>query len=238
MRQAIQAISTMITNTETSLLRLMQLSSASLPVGGYSFSQGLEYAVDTGWINNAEQTFDWCELLLENSIAVVDLPLLIRLTDAIKNNDCEKFILWNATVLACRETSELSLTETAMGAALIRLLTKLEIDLSAWEKFLDEEQISFIAAFALAANHWDINDDSILVGYCWSWLENQIAAATKLVPLGQTASQKLLIELGDNIQEAIEKSKTIDNDDIGASLPGLAMASAWHETQYSRLFRS
>ncbi len=238
MRLVIEAIISMITNTETSLLRLMQLSSASLPVGGYSFSQGLEYAVDTGWITNAEQTFDWCELLLGNSIAVVDLPLLIRLTDAIKNKDSEKLTLWNATVLACRETSELSLTETAMGAALIRLLTKLELDLSAWEVFLEEEQISFIAAFALAANHWDINNDSVLVGYCWSWLENQIAAATKLVPLGQTASQKLLIELGNTIEEQIEKSKTIGDNDIGASLPGLAMASAWHETQYSRLFRS
>jgi urease accessory protein len=238
MRQATQAITIMITNTETNLLRLMQLSSASLPVGGYSFSQGLEFAVDAGWICNAEQTFDWCELLFEDSVAVVDLPLLIRLADAIKNKDSQKFIYWNATVLACRETSELSLTETAMGAALIRLLRQLEIDLSVWETILDEEQISFIAAFALAANYWKINDDSILVGYCWSWLENQIAAATKLVPLGQTAAQKLLISLGDSTHEVIAQAKMIDDGDIGASLPGLAMASAWHETQYSRLFRS
>jgi urease accessory protein len=228
----------MIKNTETNLLRLMQLSSASLPAGGYSFSQGLEYAVDAGWVCNAEQTFSWCELLFGESIAIVDLPLLIRLLAAVKNKDSKKFILWNATVLACRETTELCLTETAMGAALIRLLAQLGIDNESSSIDFDEEPISFIAAFALAGNNWGIDDDSILVGYCWSWLENQIAAATKLVPLGQTAAQKLLIELGDNIQEIIEKSKTIEDDDIGASLPGLAMASAWHETQYSRLFRS
>jgi urease accessory protein len=216
----------------------MQLSSASLPVGGYSFSQGLEYAVDAGWVCNAKQTFAWCELLFGESIAVVDLPLLIRLLTAVKNKDSKKFILWNATVLACRETSELSLTETAMGAALMRLLTQLGVENNSCNIELDKEPISFIAAFALAANHWGIDEESILVGYCWSWLENQIAAATKLVPLGQTDAQKLLIELGDNIEEIIEKSKTIKDNDIGASLPGLAMASAWHETQYSRLFRS
>ena len=133
MHQATQAITIMITNTETNLLRLMQLSSASLPVGGYAFSQGLEYAVDAGWINNAEQTFDWCELLFENSIALVDLPLLMRLTDSIKNKDSQKFIYWYATVLACHETSELSLTETAMGAALMRVLKQLELDRSCWK---------------------------------------------------------------------------------------------------------
>ena len=238
MRQATQATIIMITNTETNLLRLMQLSSASLPVGGYAFSQGLEFAVDAGWISNAEQTFDWCELLFENSIALVDLPLLMRLTDSIKNKDSQKFIYWNATVLACRETSELSLTETAMGAALIRLLKQLELDLSFWKNILDEEPITFIAAFALVANYWKINDDSILVGYCWSWLENQIAAATKLVPLGQTDAQKLLISLSDDAHEVIALARMVDDGDIGASLPGLAMASAWHETQYSRLFRS
>jgi urease accessory protein len=125
-----------------------------------------------------------------------------------------------------------------MGAALIRLLKQLELDLSFWENILDDEPISFIAAFALVAHYWKINNDSILVGYCWSWLENQIAAATKLVPLGQTAGQKLLIALGDNIHGIVAQAKMVDDGDIGASLPGLAMASAWHETQYSRLFRS
>jgi urease accessory protein len=238
MPQVTQATNIMTTTTERDLLRLMQLSSASLPVGGYSYSQGLEFAVEAGWIGNAEQTFDWCELLFENSIAVVDLPLLIRLADAVKSENRQKFIYWNATVLACRETSELCLTETAMGAALIRLLRQLEVDLDYWQIILEGEQISFIAAFALVANYWKINNDGLLVGYCWSWLENQVAAATKLVPLGQTAAQKLLIALGDNTHNIIVQAKMIDDRDIGASLPGLAMASAWHETQYSRLFRS
>jgi len=227
----------MITNTETSLLRLMQLSSASLPVGGYSFSQGLEYAVDSDWITTSEQTYDWCQLLLDESIAVVDLPLLIRLLDAI-NNNTEQFAYWNATTLACRETTELLLTETAMGAALMRLLEQLEIELSVWQEACEQDDISFIAAFALAANYWQIDKKSVLVGYCWSWLENQIASATKLVPLGQTAAQKLLLSLGEQLPVVLDKAQDIKDNDIGASLPGLAMASAWHETQYSRLFRS
>lgn len=216
----------------------MQLSSASLPVGGYSFSQGLEYAVDSNWISSSEQTYDWCQLLLDESIAVVDLPLLIRLLDAINNNDPTPFAYWNATVLACRETTELLLTETAMGAALIRLLEQLELELGSWQKACEQDDISFIAAFALAASHWQIDKKSVLVGYCWAWLENQIAAATKLVPLGQTAAQKLLVSLGEQLPDILDKAKTIKDNEIGASLPGLAMASAWHETQYSRLFRS
>jgi len=230
--------------TEPSLLRLIQLSSASLPVGGYSFSQGLEYAIDSGWITTQEQTSDWLHLVMSESLARVDLPLLIRLIAAVRNKNEKQFSYWNASVLACRETKELLLTETAMGAALYRLLNDLEIDvpvLSVWAAKNNNrppQKISFTATFSAAVVHWDIDDEAALVGYLWSWIENQIAAATKLVPLGQTAAQALLLELSEQSTSIIEKSKLVKDEDIGASLPGLAMASAWHETQYSRLFRS
>ena len=211
----------------------MQLSSASLPVGGYSFSQGLEYAIDEGWVKNVVDVSQWVMLSLHESIASVDLPLLIRLQQAVKENDATQFNYWNAAVLACRETTELTLTETAMGDALKRLLTNLDIP-----TLECEQPISFIAGFAAAAEHWQIDSETAQVGLLWSWLENQIAAATKLVPLGQTQAQALLVKLGDEIDTIIEKAKHIDDNNIGSSLPGLAMASSWHETQYSRLFRS
>ncbi|MGH1484853.1 MAG: urease accessory protein UreF [Cellvibrionaceae bacterium] len=228
----------MSTITDLSLLRLMQLSSASLPVGGYSFSQGLEYAVDSGWINNQQQTAEWVSLTMFESIAKVDLPLLFRLMDALKESSATDFYQWNATVLACRETDELLLTETAMGDALLRLLKNLTITFPEKPETIANQQISFIAMFAVAANHWAIEKNKAAVGYLWSWLENQVAAATKLVPLGQTSAQQLLVELGESIATLVTIAEQCKDDDIGSSLPGLAMASSWHETQYSRLFRS
>ena len=170
------------------------------------------------------------------SICILErfLPILQRLTAALGNNNPEAFWVWNATLLACRETKELLLTETAMGGALVRLLTQLQRELPAKRP----KDICFTAAFAVATQHWQVSFEAARVGYLWSWLENQIAAATKLVPLGQTVAQQLLIELGDCFPEAIEASKAIADEAIGASLPGMAMASSWHETQYSRLFRS
>jgi urease accessory protein len=224
--------------TDHSLLRLIQISSASLPVGGYSFSQGLEYAVESGWITSEQQTYDWMMLVMEESLAKVDLPLLYRLLKSLKQNNDDQFLIWNASVLACRETEELLLTETAMGEALTRLLKNLEINLPQHFTKNSKETMSFIGGFAIAANHWQINEEQAAVGYLWSWMENQVAAATKLVPLGQTMAQQLLVELGNQIDDIISISKTVSDDDIGSSLPGLAMASSWHETQYSRLFRS
>jgi len=234
--------------TDTSLLRLLQLSSASLPVGGYSFSQGLEYAIDSSWINTKkrgttqadtarhieEQVAAWLSFVMKESLSQVDLPLLKRLVIANQNNDAAAFDYWNAYTLACRETMELRLTETAMGDALLRLLNSLDIPLPSQK----QQPMSFIATFATAAVHWQIPLASILMGYVWSWLENQVAAATKLVPLGQTSSQRLLVLIGEEVNDIIQYAQTVGDQHIGSSLPGIAMASSWHETQYSRLFRS
>jgi urease accessory protein len=237
-----EAIITKLTpnaNPDTSLLRLLQLSSASLPVGGYSFSQGVEYAIDEGWVKNEADVADWVSLLMQESLAQVDLPLLQRLMRAQQNNDLEKLTYWNAYALACRETHELKLTDTAMGDALVRLLTSLDIPFGLINKTVaGKKDISFLSAFAAAAVHWQIDEQQACVGFLWSWLENQIAAATKIVPLGQTSAQKLLVQLGEEITPTLEQANNIHDDSIGSSLPGMAMASSWHETQYSRLFRS
>ncbi|PCJ21827.1 MAG: urease accessory protein UreF [Gammaproteobacteria bacterium] len=224
-----------ITTTETGLLRLLQLSSAALPVGGYSFSQGLEYAIDEAWLANEADLEQWLALQLSESLTQVDLPLLRRQLQALAAQNVKDFIRWNDYALACRETAELRLTDTAMGSALIKLLTDLNMPVT-YANALD--QASFVSSFALAANFWQIDTTSACHGYCWSWLENQVAAATKLVPLGQTSAQRLLGRLQALIPEAVERCASVEDQDIGASLPALAMASAWHESQYSRLFRS
>lgn len=222
----------MSTLTDPALLRLLQLSSAALPVGGYAFSQGLESAVAEGWINDAGATRDWLCAQLHESLARIDLPLLERQMRALAAGDARALEHWNAYLLACRETAELRLTETAMGAALVRLLRKLDVPVPA----LDEP--GFVSAFAVAAAHWRVPPRSAGLGYAWSWLENQVAAATKLVPLGQSQAQALLGELIGEMPAAIDRAAQTRDEDIGASLPGLALASTWHEVQYTRLFRS
>ena len=224
-----------ITTTDISLLRLLQLSSAALPVGGYSFSQGLEFAIDDGWLVSEVDVAEWLTLQLHESLAVVDLPLLSRQCEAARCCDVTTFIYWNDYLLACRETAELRLTDTAMGGALTKLLRSLDIRVGMLEALDD---VSFVSAFAIAAAHWQIDSRTASNGYCWSWLENQVAAATKLVPLGQTSAQRLLSVLQMEIPIAIDRSIDVKDNAIGGSLPTLAMASAWHETQYSRLFRS
>ncbi|HEY0963958.1 MAG TPA: urease accessory protein UreF [Pseudomonadales bacterium] len=218
--------------TDAARLRLMQLASPCLPVGAYAFSQGLEAAIELGWIKNAADAQDWLALQLTHGLACVDLPLLLRAGAAFADDDIAQADHWNATLLACRETCELRLGDCATGAALARLLPELGIDVPP----IDEP--AFMTLFALAAVRWQIPPQDFALGYAWTWLENQVVATTKLLPLGQTQAQRLLSALQTQIPGAIATAVMLDDTDIGSSLPGLALAGIHHETQYTRLFRS
>lgn len=221
------------------LNKLLQLCSANLPVGGFSFSQGLEYAVEMGWLTSPTTTANWININLEESIAHTDLAILKRLFTALAEHDLDTFTYWNNHLIACRESHELLLSDLAMGKALIRLIKQLDnIDTSHYQAIINLKEISFVSAFSLSAYLFNLDLISTQSGYCWTYIDNQVAAATKLVPLGQTQAQNLLFQLTENTQLIIEKANNVADDDIGTSLPHLAMASAWHETQYSRLFRS
>lgn len=221
------------------LNRLLQLCSANLPVGGFSFSQGLEYAVEMGWVTSAEATKDWVSFNLAQSIANTDLVLLNRLYKSLEDHDLQAFMGWDQHLLACRESNELLLADVAMGKALMRLLKDLQaIDTAPYIDLITQKEISFVSAFALGAYLFGLDMRSAQSGFCWAYIDNQVAAATKLVPLGQTQAQNLLFAITEQVEQAIEQANQLDDQDIGASLPRLAMASAWHETQYTRLFRS
>lgn len=202
-------------------------------MGGYAFSQGLEYAVECGWVSDFTRAHEWLSAQIEYSLATVDLPLLLRSFHGAQKNCSSQVSYYNAMALACRETRELRLTDTAMGEALWRVLKPMSVP-----RICDEKEQSFLIGFAAAANHWGIDSRQMLLGYGWSWLENQVAGATKLIPLGQTQAQKLLSDLQPVLLAACERAQVLDDEDIGASLPALAIASALHETQYTRLFRS
>ena len=217
-----------------SLLRLLQLSSASLPIGAYAFSQSMESAVHSGWISDLDDARQWLSLQMTHSIASVDAPILLRLMRSLDRDDLETFVYWNAYSLACRESKELRLADIEMGAAMKRLLENVDLSFPC----INRREICFCAGFAVAAVQWKILPRMALTGLFWSWLENSIAAAVKLIPLGQNAAQRLIGELLPIIQPAIDKAELMDDRFVGSGLPAIGMASAWHESQHTRLFRS
>ena len=220
---------------ELALLKLLHLTSPALPIGAYAYSNGQEYAVDCGWITTEQELAEWILGLMQHSLAGLDLPILIRLFAAWTANEHSQICYWNDYIRANRETSELLLEDEQLGLALQRLLISLEIP-RAHAPLLTYP--SLVCMFALAGVHWEIPLEELLRGFVWSWLENQITAATKTVPLGQSQAQQLLTKLMVEIPAICQYANTVNDDDIGVGLPAVAIASAKHERQYSRLFRS
>ena len=222
--------------TDLALLRLLQLVSPGLPIGMYSYSQGLESAVEDAWITNARQASEWISGLMEPCLVRVDCPLAARLYDAWDRGDLKAVEQWSATLLACRETSELRAEDNQTGQALARLLT--DMDLQAANTWKRKPETTLATMYSLAAVNWQVPKQEALTGYLWSWLENQVLCAVKLVPLGQVAGQRLLHDLASTIPERLERGLQLSDHEIGGSVFGLALASSRHEMQYSRLFRS
>jgi len=227
---------TTIATEQTRLLRLLQLVSPGLPVGAYAYSQGLESAVNNGWVTDEKSASAWIFDLLENALYRTDIPVIAKLYPAWTNSDLDQVKYWNRFLFACRESSELQNEDHQLGRALTRLLSDMDMQhASAWR---NENRICFATLFTLAATQWHISLTNTCLGYLWAWVENQIVAAIKLIPLGQTAGQKILSRAIEKIPAIVEQSLNLSDDDIGFATPGLAIASAHHETQYSRLFRS
>lgn len=205
-----------------SLARLLQLASPTLPVGAYSYSQGLEAAIEAGLVKDAPSAERWIGDVLELGVALLEVPLLNGLI-------CSPSQELNDLFIASRETAELRAETLQMGESLAKLLRELGIE-------VPFESPAFPTAYACAVRHWQIEPREALTAYLWSWLENQVMAALKAVRLGQTAGQKILLSLGARL-DAIA-AQELDEGEWRNFLPGLALLSARHETQYSRLFRS
>ncbi len=215
-------------------LRLWQIISPALPVGAYSYSQGLETAVEHGWANTEQSALAWMQGQLHRMLGTLDLPILLRMHQAWSEEDMQTLRYWNSWLLAARESAELYAEDCQMGGSLRRLLPELGIARS-WPA---EEKCSFALMFALAAAEWKIAREDAACGYAWAWCENQVAAAVKLIPLGQTAGQRGLMALADNIPGIVSRAARLQDEDIGQVSPAFAIACALHETQYTRLFRS
>ena len=293
---------------QLALLRLMQIVSQGSPTGAFSYSQGLEWAVETGWIYDIHTFESWVREQLQGMLAQQELPLMLRFyrafeacvsearaldpialdqrainqrsieqsspeqsslepdalapaaveynavqtsavqlnplhrpsaqTYAFETEGSKRVAQLEATVLSFRETSELRDEERKRGQAMARLVTQLNSKI----KFAGggrgnscDCQLSVFTEYCVVEG---IDVLQAMHGYAFAWLENQVMAGIKLVPLGQTSGQQVLYRLTEKIDQCVVHAQSVLDDDIGYSSPALAMASSQHETQYSRLFRS
>ena len=217
-------------------LRLMQLSSSSLPVGSFTWSQGLEWAVEAGWISTAAEFRQWQIQQMERNFLCVDLPLFIRLYRACEQHDIAAAKRWTAYLLACRETRELREEERNRGAAFTRLIKSWEPECPPeWLPLFSSSQLCGMAWLGV---RWDIDVQALALSLGYSWMESAVMAGVKLVPFGQQAAQQLIIELSDHFAAKLDQAWECSDNELGAATPLSAIASARHETQYSRLFRS
>lgn len=216
-------------------LGLLQLVSPALPIGAFAWSQGLESALELGWVTDKDQLGDWLEGVLEDGLGRGDLPALLRLHRAWAIEDAAALQEWNDWLLASRETAELVDEDLRLGAALSRLMGSLGLLPPA---DLLPEDPGYVTLFSMVAQRRGVPVHSAMLGFVWAWLENQLAVACKVMPLGHTAAQSLVEALRPSLVRAVHRSMQYDDAELGPVLPGLALASALHETQYSRLFRS
>lgn len=222
--------------SDLALLRLLQLASPGLPVGGFTYSQGLEWAVEAGWVKDAKGFAVWQREQLHDTLGHLDWPLLARLYRACQADDADAFAHWSLFLLANRETAELRLEERQRGSALARLLDGWQLaQAPAWRASLE---LSQLGGMAWLGAHWSIPLRQLALGHGFAWLEGAVMAGVKLVPFGQQAAQTLLRDLGEELPAVLDHALALDDDQLGGGLPLLAIASSRHETQYTRLFRS
>ena len=190
------------------VLRLCHLVSPVTPVGAYAYSQGLEFAVQAGWVRDEASTLEWLQGLSHHSVGTLDMPILLRLYRSWQDGDSGALRRWNSRLIASRETAELRNEERHLGRALARVLTTLAVpDVIEWR----DASPAYATMFARAAVHWGIGQRDALGGYLWAWSENQVLAAIKLVPLGQSAGQRLLHRLIESMPEIVEQALILDD---------------------------
>lgn len=227
-------MATPITTTDGALLQLIWLASPALPVGGFSYSEGLEAAADAGLVSDEHTAASWLADQLQLSLARADLAVVAQAVTAWRDGDASRIAQLDAWVLQTRETSELKLQAVQMGRSLVEWLKSIRPEHAARAATAP----TYPVAFALAASTTTASPRDIALAFAFGWAENMMQAAIKSVPLGQSAGQRILQRLAAQIPPAVDHALGLDDDARQAFSPMLAILSARHETQYSRLFRS
>ena len=225
----------MINNLQ--LLRLLQLASPLLPVGGYSYSEGLESLVSQKIIYDRVTFQAWIERELQVGAIRIETAVMDRAYVAGMQSDCNQLQYWNHWLSAARETEELREQSWQMGGSLFKLLCELTPEIKSLISTI-ELPCNYAIAFGMTAQYWQIDRQVTNLAYLHSWLTNLIGAGVKLIPLGQTAGQQLLWQLQAEIDRLSLTIPLLSDEELCACSWGLSLASMQHETLYSRLFRS
>jgi urease accessory protein len=218
----------------TALLNLLQFASPALPIGGYSYSQGLEAALDAGVVHDGDSGRDWIAAYLHEVTSNWDAPLFWRLLKAFEARDDASVALWSERFLASRDSAEFRAETVQMGYSLTKLIAELGV---ANVESLGPE-VSLPTAFACAVDALGVPHDDALLAMLFSWVENQVLVCVKSVPLGQVAGQRMLLSLRGDIEQAAARAKTLGDEEMSNWSPGLSILSMRHEVQHGRIYRS
>ncbi len=218
------------------ILAALHLASPALPVGGFAYSQGLEQAIEDRWVTDMEGAYRWIHDSLVLNLARQEVPWWLACYRAVEQGDWTGVRHANEQLHAMRETAEFRLESVQMGHSMAKLFAQWPQGQILAE--LPEIVWVYPAAYAALAAVSGTTQELALSAYLWSWVENQVLAAVKSVPLGQIEGQTLLHRLKGDIGAAMQIAETIPLAEAGTAAFGLAITSARHETQYSRLFRS
>jgi urease accessory protein len=240
------------------LLNLLQLASPAMPLGAYSYSEGLETLVELQIVKDRQTLEKWLSNELRYGAIKIDTILMLKAHQSTFNKDLSGLCYWNNWLSAARETKELRQQNWQMGNTLLRLLQELENDCAQFkhskDRFQNKIDLNLLAietilsalnkccnyaiAFGIAAAYWDIDAEDALLGYLHSWATNAIGAGVKLIPLGQTTGQQILKSIYSQIASVAPEILSLDNEGLSSCTWGLSLASCLHESQYTRLFRS
>lgn len=224
----------------SALAHLLQLASPALPVGAYSYSEGLELLVHDEQVADALSLERWLLQELQWGAMRLEAGIVARVYDVTAGTNVDKanrLFYWNQWLSALREAEELREQSWQMGRSLVRLLLELDPTLEPDLRACGEP-CNFAIAFGVAAAHWQIDRQSALVGYLYSWASNLVNAGVRLVPLGQTAGQKVLLNLYPALEQAVVSALSLPDRALESCSWGVAIASMNHEVLYSRMFRS
>lgn len=226
-----------------SLLQLMWLASPALPIGGFSYSEGIEAGVDIACIATFIEANDWLIDQLHLSLARADLAVVAKAVPAWRRGDLARIDELNDWVQQTRETSELRLQTEQMGRSMLDWWRKQPSFHGDFQNNFQSNQDFFKSptyplVFALAASSTQASVRDCLMSFAFGWAENMTQAAVRAVPLGQTDGQRILANFAEHIPAAVDAAMRLQDSDRQAFLPMLAILSSQHETQYSRLFRS
>jgi urease accessory protein len=219
------------------LLQLLQLASPLLPVGGYSYSEGLESLILQAKIDDRTTLHTWIDRELQTGAIGIETAVMDRSYQACSQLNSERLNYWNNWLTAARETEELRLQSWQMGGSLIKLAIEITPEIQQLSDSI-EHSCHYAIAFGITAQSWQIDRRSAILAYLHSWASNQVSVGIKSIPLGQTAGQQILWQLQHSIDLRSQNILDLADEDLYACSWGSALASMQHETLYSRLFRS